>query len=111
MNQANATDILQALSQVIESRKHADPDKSYVAKLFKKGQDAILKKVGEESTELVMASKDGIPEKIISETADVLFHVMVLLAHHGLSHEQVMSELTRRFGLSGIDEKANRSAD
>ena len=101
-------DILNALAQVIESRKGGDSEQSYVAKLFVKGQDAILKKVGEESTELVMASKDGVSSKIVSEAADVLFHIMVLLAHHGLSHTEVLNELERRFGLSGLEEKARR---
>ncbi len=104
-------EVLDALAHVIESRKGADPSSSYVAKLLTKGQDAILKKVGEESTELVMASKDGVPDKIVAETADVWFHCMVLLAHHGLSHTQVLEELSRRFGLSGLEEKARRTAD
>lgn len=101
-------DVLTALGQVLEARKAESPDASYVAKLYAKGLDAILKKIGEEATETVMAAKDGDPEKIIYEVADLWFHSMVLLAHQGLSSEQVLKELERRFGLSGIAEKAAR---
>jgi phosphoribosyl-ATP pyrophosphohydrolase len=104
-------EILSRLTQVIESRRPAngaDPEVSYVARLFTKGQDSILKKVGEEATELVMASKDGVSANIVSETADLWFHCMVLLAHHGLNSQQVLDELARREGLSGIQEKASR---
>jgi phosphoribosyl-ATP pyrophosphohydrolase len=79
-----------------------------VAKLYAKGLDAILKKIGEEATETVMAAKDGVPDKIIYEVADLWFHSMVLLAHQGLSPDQVLAELQRRFGLSGLEEKASR---
>jgi phosphoribosyl-ATP pyrophosphohydrolase len=79
-----------------------------VAKLYAKGLDAILKKVGEEATETVMAAKDGVPEKIVYEVADLWFHTLVLLAHQGLGPEQVLAELQRRFGLSGLEEKAAR---
>lgn len=103
------TDILTQLAQVLEERKHADPDSSYVAKLYNKGLDAILKKVGEEATETVMAAKDGNPQQIVYETADLWFHTLVLLAHEGLGPEAVLAELARRFGLSGLDEKASRS--
>lgn len=103
--------ILSRVADVLESRlpsSGADPKQSYVASLFVKGQDAILKKVGEEATELVMASKDGVPDRIISETADLWFHCMIALAHHGLRPEQVLEELARREGTSGIQEKAAR---
>jgi len=101
-------DTLQRLSQVLEQRKQADPDSSYVAKLYGKGLDAILKKIGEEATETVMAAKDGDPQKIVYETADLWFHSMVLLAQQGLGPADVLAELDRRFGLSGLDEKAQR---
>ena len=103
------SDILKQLQQVLEERKAADPESSYVAKLYSKGLDAILKKVGEEATETVMAAKDGNKEQIIYETADLWFHTLVMLSQQGLSHEDVLNELARRFGVSGIEEKANRS--
>ena len=106
-------DLLARLAAVIESRKPAnggDPDKSYVARLFAKGTDAILKKVGEEATETVMAAKDGVPEKIIYEVADLWFHSMIALAHFGLQPADVLAELARREGLSGIEEFALRKA-
>jgi phosphoribosyl-ATP pyrophosphohydrolase len=102
-------DILAQLAAVLEQRKSQDPKSSYVAALYAKGLDAILKKIGEEATETVMAAKDGVPEKIIYEVADLWFHSMVLLAQQGLSHEQVLAELQRRFGLSGLAEKAARA--
>lgn len=102
-------DILQRLSDVLEQRKDADPDSSYVARLYAKGLDTILKKIGEEATETVIAAKDGEPHQIIYETADLWFHSMVMLKHMGLEPQAVLSELERRFGLSGIDEKASRS--
>lgn len=102
------TDILKQLAEVLEQRKNADPESSYVARLHSKGLDAILKKIGEEATETVMAAKDGHVDKIIYETADLWFHTMVMLSHKGLSHEDVLSELARRFGISGLEEKANR---
>ena len=101
-------DILEGLARVLEERKSADPSSSYVAKLFHKGPDAILKKIGEEATETVMAAKDGEPGKIVYETADLWFHTMVMLAHYGLGPEDVLAELERRVGLSGREEKANR---
>ena len=106
-----AQDILARLADVIESRRGADPQASYVARLFSKGNDAILKKIGEEATETVMAAKDGVAEKIIYETADLWFHTLVMLAHHGLRPEQVLTELARREGLSGLEEKAQRTPD
>ena len=102
------SDILQQLSEVLEQRKAADPDSSYVAKLYAKGLDAILKKIGEEATETVMAAKDGDADKVIYEVADLWFHTLVLLSQQGLSHEAVLNELARRFGMSGLEEKASR---
>jgi phosphoribosyl-ATP pyrophosphohydrolase len=102
-----SNDVLEKLAAVLESRKGADPDSSYVAKLYAKGLDAILKKIGEEATETVMAAKDGDAEKIVYETADLWFHTLVLLAQQGLGPQQVLAELERRFGLSGIEEKAS----
>ncbi len=103
--------ILQQLAEVLEERKKADPESSYVAKLYDKGLDSILKKIGEEATETVMAAKDGDADKIIYETADLWFHCMVLLANQGLKPDDVLNELARRFGLSGIEEKASRNKD
>ena len=103
------SDVLNQLAQVLEERKQADPDSSYVAKLYAKGLDAILKKIGEEATETVMAAKDGQADKIIYETADLWFHCMVLLAQQGLGPNDVLAELQRRFGLSGLEEKASRT--
>lgn len=102
-------DTLDKLADVLEQRKQADPDSSYVAKLYAKGLDAILKKIGEEATETVMAAKDGDRDKIVYETADLWFHSMVLLAQQGLRPADVARELERRFGLSGLEEKAARS--
>jgi phosphoribosyl-ATP pyrophosphohydrolase len=103
-------DLLERLSKVLEARKGADPGSSYVAGLYAKGLDAILKKIGEEATETVMAAKDGEPEKIVHEVADLWFHTMVLLAQQGLGPADVLTELDRRFGLSGLEEKAGRKA-
>ncbi len=100
--------IIERLGRVLEERKGADPDNSYVARLYNKGLDTILKKIGEEATETVMAAKDGDPDRVISEVADLWFHTLVLLAHQGLGPEQVLAELDRRFGLSGLVEKAGR---
>lgn len=101
-------DLLERLTEVLHERKQADPEQSYVAKLHRKGQDAILKKIGEESCELVMASKDQDPAKVVAETADLWFHSLVLLGWHGLQASDVLAELDRRMGLSGLVEKANR---
>ena len=101
-------DILQQLTEVLEQRKGADPESSYVAKLYSKGLDSILKKIGEEATETVMAAKDGVKDKIIYETADLWFHTLVMLSQQGLSAEDVLNEMARRFGLSGLEEKAGR---
>lgn len=110
MNTAVKTgnDTLARLAEVLESRKGGDPDKSYVARLFNKGQDAILKKIGEEATETVMAGKDGDKQKIVYEVADLWFHSMLLLSAHGLKPADVLAELERREGLSGLEEFAAR---
>lgn len=105
---ANTEDVLVRLAAVIASRRGTDPDKSYVARLFAKGGDAILKKIGEEATETVMAAKDGAPAAIVGEMADLWFHCLIALEQHGLSPRDVLDELARREGLSGLDEKAAR---
>nr|WP_314627067.1 phosphoribosyl-ATP diphosphatase [uncultured Noviherbaspirillum sp.] len=109
------SDTLRRLAEVIESRKPAnggDPDKSYVSRLFAKGDDAILKKIGEEATETVMAAKDarvdGDSSKVLYECADLWFHTLVMLAQFNLTPDDVLNELARREGMSGIEEKANR---
>jgi len=109
------SDTLRRLAEVIESRKPAnggDPEKSYVARLFAKGDDAILKKIGEEATETVMAAKDaragGERSKLLYECADLWFHSMIMLAQFDLTPQDVLDELARREGISGIEEKANR---
>ena len=102
------SDILDRLAQTLEARKQADPQSSYVAKLYAKGLDAILKKVAEEAAETIMAAKDGERDKIIYETADLWFHSLVLLAQQGIKPEEILAELARREGISGIAEKASR---
>jgi len=102
--------VLKQLADVIDSRKGGDPASSYVARLLARGEDAILKKIGEEATEAIMAAKDGVPERIVGETADLWFHCMVMLSHYGLRPESVLAELARRAGTSGIEEKALRKA-
>ena len=104
------SDVLDRLADLLEQRKSADPQSSYVAKLYSKGMDSILKKIGEEATETVMAAKDGDPQKIIYETADLWFHCLVMLAQAGLKPQDVLDELARREGLSGLAEKAKRKA-
>lgn len=104
-------DILQRLTETLEARRQAAPESSYVAKLFSKGEDAILKKIGEEATEVILASKGGDKSHLVYETADLWFHCMVLLAKHGLSADDVLNELARREGLSGIAEKESRKKD
>jgi phosphoribosyl-ATP pyrophosphohydrolase len=104
------SDILQQLANVLEARKSADPDSSYVAKLYSKGLDAILKKVCEEATETILAAKDGDKDHLVYETADLWFHTLVMLAQQGLGPEDVLRELDRRFGLSGLEEKAARNS-
>jgi len=100
--------ILKQLADVIDSRKGGDAESSYVARLFARGDDAILKKIGEEATEAVMAGKDGNPARIVAEVADLWFHCLVLLARHGLGPQDVRRELARREGVSGHAEKAAR---
>ena len=109
----SSNDSLARLASVIESRKPAnggDPDASYVARLLHKGPDAFLKKIGEEATEVVMAAKDANREKIVAEVADLWFHSMIALAHYGLAPADVIRELERREGMSGLEEKALRKA-
>ena len=106
-----SNDTLGRLAQVIEARKSADPDSSYVARLFHKGTDAILKKIGEEATETVMAAKDGDAKKIVYEVADLWFHSMIALSAFGLKPADVLAELERREGLSGLEEFALRKAE
>lgn len=106
----SGNDTLARLAQVIEARKAGDPDKSYVARLFHKGHDAILKKIGEEATETVMACKDGDAKKIVGEVADLWFHSMLALSAHGLVPADVLAELERREGQSGLEEFAARKA-
>lgn len=103
-------DMLHRLSETLIARRNADPTTSYTAQLFANGPDSILKKIGEECAELIMASKDGKRLNIVWESTDVIYHVMVLLAFYGLSIEDVVQEMRRREGISGIDEKAARSA-
>jgi len=103
-------DVLQQLADVLEQRKQQPADQSYVASLYAKGLDHILKKIGEEATETVIAAKEGDKDKIIYETADLWFHSMVMLADQGLGPQHVINELQRRFGLSGLQEKAQRNS-
>jgi phosphoribosyl-ATP pyrophosphohydrolase len=100
---------LTQLAQVLEDRKQQTADKSYVASLYTKGLDSILKKIGEEAAETIIAAKNGDKEQIIYETADLWFHCMVMLAAQGLHPDDVLNELQRRFGLSGLEEKARRT--
>lgn len=112
--QASAADTLARLADTIAGRdpRHGgDPASSYVAKLMSKGPDAILKKIGEEATEVVLAAKDADREKIVYETADLWFHTLVMLAHYDLRPQAVLDELARREGLSGLAEKAARGKD
>mgnify|MGYP000093569102 CR=1 FL=1 len=103
------SEVLQQLAEILEQRKQEPADESYVASLYAKGLDHILKKVGEEATETVIAAKGGDKEQIIYETADLWFHSMVMLADQGLGPDDVLAELQRRFGLSGLEEKAQRN--
>lgn len=105
MSDAN---ILRRLGEVIAARKQGDPSSSYVASLFAKGEDAMLKKLAEEAAETVLAAKDGDKLHLVRETADLWFHSLVLLAWHGLTPDDVLAELRRREGISGIEEKASR---
>ncbi len=101
-------DILLRLMEVLASRKDANPESSYVAGLYHKGLDSILKKIGEESVEIIIAAKSGDKQQIVYETADLWFHCMVMLAQQNLDARLVLEELERRFGVSGIEEKATR---
>lgn len=103
------SEILNKLAEVLEQRKQADADSSYVASLYAKGLDKILKKIGEEATETIIAGKAQDKQQIVYETADLWFHTMILLAQQGLGPDDVLQELDRRFGLSGLEEKASRS--
>ena len=105
------SEVLNRIAEVLESRKGADPSSSYVAKLYDKGIDSILKKVGEEAGETIIAAKNGDKAEIIYETADLWFHTLVMLAHAGLEPQDIINELARREGLSGIAEKASRNKD
>lgn len=110
MKPGDATSVLSRLGDVIESRRGADPERSYVARLLAHAPDSVLKKIGEEATETVMAAKDGDRERIVAETADLWFHCLVMLVHYGLRPELVLAELERRAGVSGLEEKALRKA-
>src|SRR5664279_28573 len=103
-----SNDTLARLASVIATRRAGDPDKSYVARLFAKGEDAVLKKIGDEATEVVMACKDGDPARIVAEVADLWFHTLIALSGHGLTPGDVLAELERREGQSGLEEFAAR---
>lgn len=105
------SDVLNRLAELLQQRKSADPATSYVAKLYAKGLDSILKKVGEEAAETIIAAKDGQRDAIVYETADLWFHTLVMLAHQGIQPQEVLDELARREGLSGIEEKNARPKD
>lgn len=104
----NGADMLDQLARVLEARKQAAPESSYVAGLYAKGLDAILKKIGEEAAETIIAAKGGDKGQVVYETADLWFHTLVLLAQQGLHPDDVLQELARRFGMSGLEEKAAR---
>jgi phosphoribosyl-ATP pyrophosphohydrolase len=101
-------DLLERLAETIEARRGADPDKSYVARLLSRDEDAVLRKISEEATETVLAAKSGDKLHLVRETADLWFHCLVMLARYGLGPRDVLAELQRREGISGIDEKAQR---
>ncbi len=103
-----ADPVLAELAAVLASRRHGDPETSYVARLHQRGLDQILKKVGEEATEVVIAAKDGNRDAVVRETADLWFHTLVMLSHLDLGPEDVLAELADRQGLSGLEEKAGR---
>ena len=105
------SDVLKKLAAVLEARKGADPQSSYVAGLYDKGLDAILKKIGEEAIETVLAAKSGERDKIIHETADLWFHTLIMLAQTGLKPDDILYEMERRLGVSGLTEKAMRSKE
>ena len=101
--------IFKTLEQILEQRKSAAPDSSYVSSLYNKGTDEILKKIAEESAEVIMATKEGETDKIVYEVADLLFHTMILLRHKNIDFSDIEQELMRRFGVSGLTEKLNRT--
>lgn len=103
------SDVFQQLSETLKERKNADPSSSYVSSLYAKGLDTILKKIGEESAETIIAAKGGKREEIIYETADLWFHSMVMLVDQGIEPQEILDELERRFGLSGLEEKSSRT--
>ncbi len=103
------SDVLKQLEDILESRKDADPNSSYVASLYQDGEGKILKKLGEEAVEVIIASQSETREHVVYEMADLWFHSLVLLAHKGIAMSEVNEELARRFGVSGIEEKASRS--
>ena len=111
---SSTNDTLLRLAAIIDSRKGGDPEQSYVSRLFSKGDDAVLKKIGEEATEVVLAAKDarhgGAPKALVGEVADLWFHCLVMLSHFDLSPADVLTELERREGMSGIEEKALRKS-
>jgi len=111
MKYINMSDTLNRLAELLEQRKSADPQTSYVAKLYAKGMDSILKKVGEEAAETIIAAKNGDNEHLIYETADLWFHTLVMLAQAGLKPQDILDELARREGLSGLEEKASRAEE
>jgi phosphoribosyl-ATP pyrophosphohydrolase len=118
MRSMTTQDALEQLADVLDQRKSGDPETSYVARLLARAPDAFLKKIGEEATEVVLASKDAeaggntaeLKQKLVNETADLWFHSMVALCHHGLRPADVIAELERRVGISGLEEKAARKA-
>lgn len=111
------SDILQQLDEVLDQRRHGDPGSSYVASLHHKGINKILEKVGEEATETILAAKDAADDienhrrAVVAETADLWFHSLVMLSHLGIDSQEVLDELARRFGISGLDEKAARTSE
>ena len=109
MSDLTTSNILHRISDTLASRRHADPEKSYAAKLFANGPDAILKKIGEESAELIIAAKDGKRLNIVWESTDLIYHILVLLAFYDMGIEDVSQEMRRREGISGIDEKNSRA--
>jgi phosphoribosyl-ATP pyrophosphohydrolase len=106
----NTEDVLFRLAETLASRRGADPEKSYTARLFARGPDSILKKIGEESAELIMAAKDGERGAIVGESADLIYHLWALLAFYGIGAGEVLGELRRREGTSGLEEKKSRTA-
>ncbi len=111
VGRSDGDDILRMLTKVLAARRGGDPEASYVASLYARGLDTILKKIGEEATETVIAAKNGDRRQIVHETADLWFHSMVMLVHLGLEPDDVLTELGRRFGISGHEEKSSREID